>query len=164
MRLLLQRVSRAAVRIEGHQPREIGQGLVILAGIAACDTPDICRAMVQKAVHLRIFQDENGNMNRSLLDVEGACLLVSQFTLYANSRKGRRPSFTDAAPPAIALPLYEELIRAFWDTGIHDLQTGEFGADMQVEIVNDGPVTIWLDSDTVLAQSRYPIKQKETVQ
>lgn len=149
MRLVLQRVSRAAVTINRAEQRESGPGLMILAGIAAEDTPTVCDYMAQKAVNLRIFEDENGNMNRSLLEAGGALLLVSQFTLYANSKKGRRPSFTAAAVPEISKPLYETLAEAFRRVGV-SVTTGEFGAHMEVELVNDGPVTILLDSAEIM--------------
>lgn len=153
MRLVLQRVSQAAVTIEHGERREIGPGLVIFAGICAQDNQKISAYMANKAVNLRIFDDDHGQMNRSLLDIGGSCLLVSQFTLYANSRKGRRPSFVDAAPPDIAEPLYEHLIAAFKQAGVAELKTGEFGAHMDVALVNDGPVTILLDSDDIMPES-----------
>lgn len=150
MRLVLQRVIEASVTIDHGECRNIGPGLVILAGICASDNARTLEHMVNKAVNLRIFDDENGQMNRSLLEVGGACLLVSQFTLYANCRKGRRPSYTDAAPPGFAEPMYQAMISAFQAAGVQTLKTGEFGADMQVALVNDGPVTILLDSDEIM--------------
>lgn len=117
MRLVLQRVSRAAVTIEGADRRKIGSGLMILVGFTTGDTPAMCDRLAKKSVELRIFEDDAGAMNRSLLEVGGACLIVSQFTLYANSRKGRRPSFIEAAPPAEAIPLYECFIHAVREQG-----------------------------------------------
>lgn len=157
MKLVLQRVSRAAVTIDGNADavgipgrREIGHGLMILAGFSASDTAETVAFMADKAVKLRIFDDENGQINRSLLDVGGGCLVVSNFTLYANCRKGRRPSFVDAAPPTVSEPLYRRFVEALGEQGIAELQTGEFGADMRVEIINDGPVTILLDSEEIM--------------
>lgn len=152
MRLVLQRVSRAAVTIEGADRQEIGSGLMILVGFTTGDTPAMCDRLAKKAVELRIFEDDAGDMNRSLLEVGGECLIVSQFTLYANSRKGRRPSFIEAAPPAEAIPLYERFIEAVIEQGV-EVKTGEFGADMKVELLNDGPVTILLDSDEIMPKS-----------
>lgn len=150
MKLIIQRVSRAAVTINGAERRETGPGFVMLAGFTATDTDSLCGAMAAKAVNLRIFDDEEGNMNRSLLDVGGGCLIVSQFTLYANCRKGRRPSFVDAAPPERSEPLYRRFVEAVRSMGVSEVKTGEFGADMQVEIIGDGPVTISLDSEEIM--------------
>ncbi|HAA76659.1 TPA: D-tyrosyl-tRNA(Tyr) deacylase [Candidatus Latescibacteria bacterium] len=147
MRALLQRVSRAGVSVNGASARSIGPGLVILLGIAVGDTPEDLNYLVRKTVDLRIFNDDEGKMNRSLLDTGGEALIVSQFTLYGDARKGRRPSYTDAARPEEAIPLYEAFVEAVREQGI-DVQTGEFGADMQVEIHNDGPVTLILESPT----------------
>lgn len=149
MKLILQRVSRASVTIDGGACRTVGPGLMILAGFCEGDNDKVAALMAEKAVNLRIFDDENGQMNRSLLNVGGGCLVVSNFTLYANCRKGRRPSFIDAAPPAQSLPLYECFVAAVQAAGAA-VQTGEFGANMQVELVNDGPVTIVLDSAEIL--------------
>jgi D-tyrosyl-tRNA(Tyr) deacylase len=153
MRLVLQRVSRAAVTIQDDKHdnvrRESGAGYLILVGITGEDSAAAAVWMAEKAVNLRVFEDEGGQMNRSLLDVNGACLIVSQFTLYADSRKGRRPSFTDAAAPDVAIPLYERFVDAVRAMGV-PVVTGEFGADMQVELVNDGPVTIILDSAEIM--------------
>lgn len=149
MRLILQRVSRAAVSVNNGEAIATGPGLMILAGICPGDTESIAEQMAVKAVNLRIFDDENGLMNRSLLDCKGDCLVVSNFTLYANSRKGRRPSFTGAAPPSQAKPLYEYFLKALRRAGAERVQDGEFGAMMRVEIHNEGPVTIILDSDEV---------------
>lgn len=150
MRLILQRVSAAGIVINGGAPVKTSRGLVILAGICADDNERIAEQMAEKAANLRIFDDENGNLNLSLLDIGGECLIVSNFTLYANCKKGRRPSFLAALPPAHAKPLYAHLVRTFEQAGIGRVVTGEFGADMQVEIHNDGPVTIILDSAEVL--------------
>lgn len=152
MRLILQRVSQAAVTIEGADRREIDHGLMILVGFTSGDTPAMCERLAKKSVELRIFEDDAGAMNRSLLDVGGECLIVSQFTLYANSRKGRRPSFIEAALPKEAIPLYERFIDEVKKQGV-EVKTGEFGAEMKVEIINDGPVTILLDSAELMSKS-----------
>lgn len=145
MRLLIQRVAQASVRIDGEVVGEIGQGLLVLIGITAADTPAIADRLIRKALDLRIFEDDEGKMNRGVEEIGGGLLLVSQFTLYANCRKGRRPSFIDAAPPPIAQPLYEHCIRTAQASGL-TVQTGRFGADMKISLINDGPVTIMLDS------------------
>jgi D-tyrosyl-tRNA(Tyr) deacylase len=145
MRLLIQRVTQANVRIDGEVVGEIGHGLLVLIGITAQDTPAIADRLIRKALDLRIFEDDEGKMNRGVEEVSGGLLLVSQFTLYANCRKGRRPSFIDAAPPPIAQPLYENCIRVAQASGL-TVQTGRFGADMKISLINDGPVTIMLDS------------------
>jgi len=145
MRLVLQRVKSARVIIAGHAIAEIGRGLVILLGIAPGDAEEQARFLAEKVAHLRIFEDEQGKMNRSVLEVSGQAIVVSQFTLYADTRRGRRPSFTDAAPPDIARPLVEYFTESLRELGV-PTQTGEFGAHMLVEIGNDGPVTIWLEA------------------
>jgi D-tyrosyl-tRNA(Tyr) deacylase len=145
MRLLLQRVSRAEVRVGGRVVGAIGPGLAALVGVGHEDTPEIADALAAKCVDLRIFRDEEGRTNRSLIDVGGQLLAVSQFTLYADTRKGRRPSFLDAAPPALGEELYERFARAVEERGV-TVARGEFGKMMDVELVNDGPFTIWLDS------------------
>ena len=145
MRALLQRVTRAAVRVEGATIGEIGPGLAILLGVGPDDTDAVADELARRSVELRIFRDEGGRTNRSLADVGGAALVVSQFTLYADTRRGRRPGFTDAAPPELAERLYERFAAAIRAAG-HKVATGSFGAEMQVELVNDGPFTIWLDS------------------
>ena len=145
MRLLIQRVTQASVRIDGEVVGEISHGLLVLIGINAQDTPAIADRLIRKALDLRIFEDDEGKMNRGVEEVSGGLLLVSQFTLYANCRKGRRPSFIDAAPPPIAQPLYENCIRVAQASGL-TVQTGRFGADMKISLINDGPVTIMLDS------------------
>jgi len=144
MRALLQRVSTARVSIEGRAVAEIGPGLVILLGIGPQDGDAQISYLVEKIAHLRIFEDEAGKMNRSILDTGGEALVVSQFTLYADTRKGRRPSFTGAAPPEIANPLVARFAAALRQRGV-PTKTGEFGAHMLVEIHNDGPVTIWME-------------------
>jgi D-tyrosyl-tRNA(Tyr) deacylase len=145
MRLVLQRVRSGRVLVAGHAIAHISQGFVILLGVGQGDGETQARTLCDKIVHLRVFEDEQGKMNRSLLDVGGQALVVSQFTLYADTRKGRRPSFTDAALPEIARPLVERFAEMLRELGV-PTQTGEFGAHMLVEIANDGPVTIWLDA------------------
>lgn len=144
MRIVLQRVSRGRVSVNGRTCADIGQGVVILLGIGRQDSPEQARYLVEKIVNLRIFEDEQQKMNRSLLEIGGEAIVVSQFTLYADTRKGRRPSFTDAAPPEIASPLVDYFADYMRAQGV-PTQTGEFGAHMKVEIENDGPVTIWME-------------------
>lgn len=146
MRALLQRVSEARVDIGGETVGQIGHGLLILAGFETADTPDDLSWMVQKILALRIFPDDAGKMNRNVLDTQGGLLVVSQFTLHAKTKKGTRPSFTRAAHPDLAIPLYEAFVRELSSEARNPVETGEFGAMMQVHLVNDGPVTIWLDS------------------
>ena len=145
MRAVVQRVSRAKVVIEGETVGEIGVGLVVLLGVTHADTPEQAHWLAEKVVGLRIFNDADGKMNRDLIEVGGAMLIVSQFTLYGDCRKGKRPSFIDAAPPPIAIPLYEAFINGVKALGI-PVATGRFGADMQVDLVNDGPVTLIVES------------------
>jgi D-tyrosyl-tRNA(Tyr) deacylase len=145
VRLLLQRVTRASVRVEGSVVGEIGHGLLALVGVGHADTPEVAAMLARRTVELRIFEDEDGRTNRSLVDVTGSLLAVSQFTLYADTRKGRRPSFLDAAPPELGARLYTVYADAVAGLGI-PVARGVFGADMAVELVNDGPFTIWLDS------------------
>ena len=147
MRALLQRVTKAGVSVGGAPPRSIGPGLAILLGIAHDDNESDVDYLVQKTVELRIFSDAEGKMNRSLGDTGGEMLVVSQFTLYGDARKGRRPSYTDAAKPEVAIPLYERFVHEVRARGVR-VETGEFGADMQVEIHNDGPVTLMLESQS----------------
>ncbi|HAD07635.1 MAG TPA: D-tyrosyl-tRNA(Tyr) deacylase [Anaerolineaceae bacterium] len=144
MRTVIQRVRRGAVSVEGRRIAEIGQGLVILLGVGPADTAETAQTLARKIAQLRIFEDENGKMNLSLLDIGGEALVVSQFTLYADARKGNRPSFTDSAPPEIAAPLVDQFAGFLRALGV-PVQCGEFGAHMLVEIENDGPVTIWLE-------------------
>ena len=146
MRVVLQRVSHGRVSVDGVAIAEIGLGVVILLGIGPQDGDEQAGYLAEKIANLRIFEDDQGKINRSLLEVGGAAIVVSQFTLYADTRKGRRPSFTDAALPEIARPLVERFAELLRLQGV-PAQTGEFGAHMLVEILNDGPVTIWLDRE-----------------
>lgn len=146
MRALLQRVSRASVTVDEEVAGEIGQGLLIFLGIGHEDTEAAVKTLVDKIVQLRIFPDEQGKMNRSLFDIQGEMLVVSQFTLHADVRRGRRPSFTNAAPPALAIPLYELFKEKCLQYGLK-VASGVFGASMSVDLRNEGPVTIWLDSE-----------------
>jgi D-tyrosyl-tRNA(Tyr) deacylase len=145
MRAVVQRVSSARVVIAGQTVGAVERGLLVLLGVAPADTPAEARWLADKVVGLRIFNDADGKMNLSLQDVGGALLVVSQFTLYGDCRKGRRPSFIGAAPPEIAVPLYEGFVEAARALGV-PTSTGRFGADMQVELVNDGPVTLIVDT------------------
>ncbi len=144
MRVVLQRVLRGRVSIDGAPVGEIGKGLLLLVAFTHGDTAAEIAWMADKVIGLRIFSDDGGRMNRSIVDAGGSLLVVSQFTLYGDARKGRRPSFIDAAPPEIAVPLYDSFVAALRSSGVVTA-TGEFGADMQVELVNDGPVTLVLD-------------------
>jgi D-tyrosyl-tRNA(Tyr) deacylase len=144
MRTIIQRVEHGRVLIDGRTTAEISAGVVILLGIGMQDGEEQARYLVEKIANLRIFEDDAGKMNLSLLDSGGAAIVVSQFTLYADTRKGRRPSFTDAAPPEVASPLVERFAELLRQQGV-PTQTGEFGAHMLVEIANDGPVTIWME-------------------
>ena len=146
MRAVIQRVTRASVIVEGRVAGEIGAGLLVLLGVSRTDNPETAAYLAEKIVNLRIFSDEAGKMNLSLLDVGGSALLVSQFTLYGDTRGGRRPSYIQAAPPEQASLLYEEFVRSIRSLGV-PVHTGVFQAHMQVELVNDGPVTILLDSE-----------------
>ena len=146
MKAVLTRVKSASVTIDGRENGRIGQGFLILLGIGPEDTPALCKKLAEKCLSLRIFQDENDKMNKSLTDVGGSVLVVSQFTLYGDVSHGRRPSFTTAAPPAVAIPLYEQFLAECERLGFPP-QHGEFGAEMQVESINDGPVTLIVDTD-----------------
>jgi D-tyrosyl-tRNA(Tyr) deacylase len=146
MRAVIQRVKRAKVDVDGETIGTIGAGWLVLLGIAPADTQKQVDWLAEKIANLRAFQDDDGKMNRSVQDVGGGVLAVSQFTLYGDCRKGRRPSFVGAAPPAIAEPLYEAFVVALKMLGV-PVATGRFAADMQVELLNDGPVTFVLDSD-----------------
>ena len=146
MRVVIQRVRQAAVSIGGRIRGEIGHGLLILLGVQEGDTEEQVKYLADKCLGLRIFTDENDKMNLSVGDVGGSLLIISQFTLYGDCRKGKRPSFVKAARPEQAIPLYESFIRHCKDSGLA-VQTGEFGADMQVELLNDGPVTSWMDTE-----------------
>ncbi len=145
MRAVIQRVSRAAVEVDGQQISRIGQGLLILLGVEQQDSKTDAEYLATKIAGLRIFEDQAGKMNLSLLDTGGAALVVSQFTLLGDCRKGRRPGFSRAALPAQAIPLYQEVIEQLQHQGI-SVASGRFQADMQVELINDGPVTLLLDS------------------
>ena len=153
MRAVLTRVKSASVTIGGTVHGKIGQGFLILLGVGPNDTEKECRYLAEKALGLRVFEDENGKMNVSLADVGGQVLVVSQFTLYGNCRKGRRPSFTEAAPPDLGNRLYEQFLKDCADLGFPP-QHGQFGADMQVESINDGPVTLILDTDQLMDAPR----------
>jgi len=144
MRVLLQRVSRAEVRVDGRVTGRIATGLLVLVGFTHADADEQLTWMADKLIGLRLFGDAEGKMNLGLADVDGAMLVVSQFTLYGDAQKGRRPSFIDAARPDVAQALYERFITMLRDRGVH-VETGEFGAMMDVELVNDGPVTLWLE-------------------
>ena len=146
MRAVVQRVSRARVTVEGRVTGEIGAGLMILLGVGREDSAAVAASLAEKAANLRIFEDEQGKMNRSLLEVKGAALVISQFTLYGDARGQRRPSFISAAAPEQAAALYEEFNKALRGLGV-TVATGIFQAMMSVELVNEGPVTILLDSD-----------------
>ena len=146
MRVLIQRVAHASVTIEGERVAEIGKGLLVLVGVATTDTEEDVDYLVRKTSQLRIFDDENGVMNLDVRQVDGEVLVVSQFTLQAATRKGNRPSYINAAGEAVAVPLYESF-KAKLSTAIgKPIPCGRFGADMKVELLNDGPVTIWIDS------------------
>ena len=147
MRVLAQRVSRGSVTVSGQVTGSIEAGLVLLVGIRESDDNSVLAKMANKVVNLRIFNDASGKFDRSLLDIDGGALVVSQFTLYADTRKGRRPSFTGAARPDHAEPLVERFVTILRETGVKRVETGVFGANMSVDLCNEGPVTIWLDSD-----------------
>jgi D-aminoacyl-tRNA deacylase len=144
MRVLIQRVSQASVTVDQQVISKIGKGLLILLGVGHGDGEEQTQFLAEKVANLRIFEDEGGRMNLSVLDVKGEAIVVSQFTLYADTRKGRRPSFVDAAAPEVASPLVDRFIELLRGHGVPS-QSGQFGAHMQVEIHNDGPVTIWLE-------------------
>ena len=146
MRAVIQRVSKASVTIEGVKNAEIGKGLLILLGIEDADTEEDIAWLSKKIVNMRIFNDEAGIMNESLLDQNADAIVVSQFTLHASTKKGNRPSYIKAAKPEVAIPLYERFIKKMEQDLGKKVGTGEFGADMKVELLNDGPVTIMLDS------------------
>lgn len=146
MRILIQRVIKARVTTPEGYDKSIKKGLLIFAGIECADTNEDAEWLASKAVNLRIFNDENDVMNKSVLDVDGEILVISQFTLHARTKKGNRPSYMDAAPPDISVPIYEYFINNIESVSGKRVSTGIFGADMQVELINDGPVTIWMDS------------------
>ena len=143
---LIQRVSRAEVKIEGNVKADIKHGLLVLLGIETADDNSDIEWLTSKLVNLRIFGDENGLMNRSMLDINGEVLVISQFTLHANTKKGNRPSFIKAARPEVAIPLYEKFISVLSSKVSNEVKSGEFGADMKVDLCNDGPVTIYIDT------------------
>lgn len=147
MRVLLQRVSEASVLVDGEVVGEIGRGFALLVGIGVGDDAAVVDRVARKVVNLRLFPDGTGRFDRSLLDVGGGVLVVSQFTLYADVRRGRRPGFEAAARPALAAPLCEDFARRLGELGVREVATGRFGAAMAVRIHNDGPVTLWLDSE-----------------
>ena len=147
MRALLQRVTGASVRVADREIAAVGPGLLMLVGVGHEDTEATAISQATRVTELRIFADEDGRTNRSILDVGGAALVVSQFTLYADTSRGRRPGFTNAASPDLAERLYLRFAEALREAGVADVQTGEFGAEMLVGLVNDGPFTIWLTTD-----------------
>ena len=149
MRLVIQRVSKASVEIEVKVNGKIDKGFMVLVGITNDDNKEVVEKMADKLINLRIFEDENEKLNLSLMDVKGEILSISQFTLYANCKKGRRPSFLDAAKPEISKPLYEYFNKALENAGVHT-ETGIFGAMMKVSLINDGPTTIILDSKEII--------------
>ena len=146
MRAVLQRVLESSVRINGEKKGEIGKGLMILLGVESSDNHEDISWLSKKIVNLRIFNDDQNVMNKSVLDVGGDILLISQFTLHASTKKGNRPSYSHAAPPEIAVPCYQAFIKQLEADLNKPIQTGEFGADMKVSLVNDGPVTIFIDT------------------
>jgi len=148
VRALLQRVSRAEVRVGDEIVGSIGPGILVFVGVGRADDAPTADALGRRVAELRIFADEDGRTNLSLVEAGGAALVVSQFTLFADTRRGRRPGFTDAAPPSVAIPLYERFCAALEATGV-PVARGQFGAEMAVELVNDGPFTIWLDTEGV---------------
>lgn len=147
MLAVLTRVRSASVTIAGETVGSIGRGYLILLGVGPGDTPEICRYLAEKALSLRLFEDENGKMNLGLDQVEGSVLVVSQFTLYGDTKKGYRPSFIKAAKPPLSVDAYELFLAEMNKQGLKDVQHGEFGADMQVSLVNEGPCTIIIDTD-----------------
>ena len=149
MRLVVQRVNHASVKVDGNVVGKIDKGYMVLIGISENDTKEIADKMIKKMIGLRIFEDENEKLNLSLMDIKGEILSISQFTLYANCKKGRRPSFLDAAKPEISKPLYEYFNKALENAGVHT-ETGIFGAMMKVSLINDGPTTIILDSKEII--------------
>lgn len=150
MRIIVQRVKTASVTINNMEKRSINNGLVVLVGINAQDNKNICDYMANKLCGLRIFADENDKMNNSILQVNGQCLIISNFTLYADCKKGMRPSFTGSAPPAFAEEVYNYFVKQVKDKNVKNVNTGEFGEYMQIDMVCDGPITITLDSDEIM--------------
>ena len=147
MRTLLQRVTHASVVVDGQTIGSIDRGYLLLVGVGKDDTKDTVDKLAKKVANLRLFPNEAGKFDKSLLDVGGGALVVSQFTLFGDARKGNRPSFIDAAPPELAAPLCDAFAEALRGLGVSRVETGRFGADMKVTLCNDGPVTLWLDSD-----------------
>lgn len=147
MRAVLQRVQSASVSVNGGAPRAIGKGLLVLVGVKDTDTPADCDKLAEKCAHLRIFDDENGNLNLAATDLGYEALVVSNFTLYGDTKKGKRPSFIEAAKPPLSVDLYERFVENLRKTQLKNVMTGEFGADMQISLINDGPVTLVLDTD-----------------
>lgn len=147
MRAVIQRVSAASVTVNGGAPRSIGPGLVILLGVGENDTLDVVPKLAEKCAHLRIFTDDQGKMNLSAVELGYSALVVSNFTLYGDTKKGKRPSFVRAARPPLAVDAYELFLQQLGRQGLHEVQHGEFGADMQVSLCNDGPVTILIDTE-----------------
>lgn len=146
MRVLIQKVNRASVTIDGNIKSSINRGLLILVGIEDRDTDEDIKWLSGKIVNLRIFEDENGVMNKSVIDENGDIIIVSQFTLHAQTKKGNRPSYIKASKPDFAIPMYEKFVKQVKTDLGKEVGTGEFGADMKVELINDGPTTIWIDS------------------
>lgn len=149
MRILLQRVTHASVVVDGQSLGAIDRGYLLLVGIGKDDTHETVNKFAKKVVNLRLFPNEQGKFDKSLVDVSGGALVVSQFTLFGDARKGNRPSFIEAAPPELASPLCDAFAVALKQLGVNSVETGRFGADMQVSLCNDGPVTLWLDSDAM---------------
>lgn len=147
MRALVQRVKWASVTVEEEPPRKIGPGLMILLGVQDADTPTLCQKLAEKCAGLRIFEDDAGKMNLSALELGYSALVVSNFTLYADTKKGKRPSFTRAAKPPLSVKCYETFLELLRGQGLREVKSGEFGAYMQIELCNDGPVTVLLDTD-----------------
>lgn len=147
MRALLQRVARASVSVDGEAVASIGPGVLAFLGVGHADDDAVTTALARRVTELRFFRDDDGRTNRSILDIGGAALVVSQFTLFADTSRGRRPGFTNAAPPELAERLYRRFADELRASGVPDVQTGSFGAEMAVELVNDGPFTLWLDTD-----------------
>ena len=148
MKAVYQRVTEASVTVEGERIANIGNGVLLLVGVCDGDTQQEAQVLAKKVAELRVFCDENDKMNLSVLDIGGSVLAVSQFTLCASTARGRRPDFFGAAKPDIAKPLFDYFVDCLRQNGVTDVQTGEFGADMKVRLLNDGPVTILLDTDT----------------
>lgn len=147
MRAVIQRVSRAAVTVEGTSTRSIEQGILVLLGVKDTDTTEIVPKLAEKCAGLRIFEDEAGKLNKSAVELGYSALVVSNFTLYGDTKKGKRPSFIAAAKPPLSVDCYNLFVEQMKQTGLKQVETGEFGADMQIELVNDGPVTIVIDTD-----------------